>query len=360
MESNQIQFSHSYYDKSNEEFSFRIDGTKHEVANSIVRGIKYVPSVGFDTHEMTIYANTLDNSKTHNDLLKERLNLIPLHFNRQEIEAPYQRNQYIFSLDKKNTTKDTILATTKDITVYDFEGNIVSDEMHRHIFPQNPNTQDYPLIGYLCPNPYDTQSGDQLSFQTTASLGIGKTHAMYDPAAAPAHSFVVDESRVPEDATINQRKRYAILDKHNEATAFHIRLESINGWKPWEIIERSITEMIKITEDLKNESISVVDNDAHRVRLNVSRREQGHLHVLRKIALMRERKSHEQGSSLPRVRYMGINIPHQTVEQALVECTVEDLDSSISDIHEIIDATVSYLKELRDKYTQFVQKLELN
>ena len=356
MNSNTIQFSEWSYNSTLEELTFRVDGTKAPVINGIVQTMKnYIPSVGFNTDEMIIYKNTLENGKIHNDLLQERLKLIPLHFNRSEIEEPYQKNKYTFTLHKKNTTNDSIYVTTHDIYIYDFEGNLMSKEFHERIFPKNPITGDYVLIGYLQPNEYNTDNGDEVSFRLNASLGTGKDHTMYEPVSAPRSHFIIDENKAPTDVRPIYRKQYYIKDEEGDASAFGVGLESINGWKPWEIVERSFDELVYLLDSLKNDTIEIIHEEEKRVRLISTRLEQRHLRILQKMSIVQERQSYVKGTQLPKIRYMGINIPHQTVEKAFVEYTAEDLSTNITDMHDLIDNTKSYIMNCKQMFCQFYE-----
>lgn len=156
-----------------------------------------IPNVGFYFDPHDIHRNDI-NIKTntgvlHNEFLAHRISLIPLCFDENEI-GTFDSSQYNFVLNKKNTTASVIHVTSKDIEVFDKEGNAVPSHVREKIFPASHVTKDHILITKLKPNLYDTQHGDEIDIECVASVNTAKTHSRWSPVSQCSLMNVVDQS----------------------------------------------------------------------------------------------------------------------------------------------------------------------
>ena len=226
-----------------------------------------IPNVGFyfdpyDTHrqDIDIKSNT---GVLHNEFLAHRISLIPLCFDENEI-ASFDSTQYKFVLKKKNTSVTMINVTSQHIEVFDKDGNPLSDAMHRKIFPANTTTKDHILITKLKPNLYDTQHGEEIDIECTATVNIAKTHSRWSPVSQCSFMNVVDptaaESALAKKqndnnhANIDDLKsrfetlevfRYFKKNKYDEPCEFLFTIESECRLRPTYLFFKALTILEK-------------------------------------------------------------------------------------------------------------------
>ena len=126
---------------SNKNLLFTLSGVNHSIANAIRRTIvSDIPTVIFRT---TPYAENKasfvkNSTKYHNEILKNRLSNIPVHFKMSNldefynIEISYIDNllktkkileNYLLEVNVNNTTDSMITVSTGDFKIFDKEAN---------------------------------------------------------------------------------------------------------------------------------------------------------------------------------------------------------------------------------------------
>jgi len=210
---------------------FELHDIELALSNSLRRIIlSEIPNVGirFDQNneadqDVDIKENTCP---LHNEMLSHRLSQIPICFHPNEI-LNFQKTNYLFEINKKNTTNEIMLVTTDDITIYDVDGKPYPDSLKRRLFPHDLITDEPILITKLKPNLFDKENGDALYLHTYATSGIAsmKSGAGFSPVSLCTFKNKVDEAiaaetfqKMTKDMTPEKkeeaRKKFDTLDKY--------------------------------------------------------------------------------------------------------------------------------------------------
>ena len=182
---------------SKNKLKFKIKDVDVSIVNSLRRIILSeipCPAFYFDTYDqenkhIIILKNT---NVLHNEFLSHRISLIPLYFDKEQIENFDKYADYKFVINKKNTSNDVISITTHDFEIYDESGAKKPDSFREYIFPKNNITEDYIIITKLRPNLYDNTKGEELHVECKPSIGIAKQHARWSTVSQCAYFNTVD------------------------------------------------------------------------------------------------------------------------------------------------------------------------
>lgn len=160
--------------KYNNKISFKIQNIDKSIVNGLRRIILCeIPIIAFNTKDINVINNT---NVFNNEFIANRISLIPPYFNKKET---YNYQDYIFKINKKNTTNKNISVTSGDIEIYDKNNKKLEKEFSKRIFPINNITGDSILILILKPNKYDIQNGEEINIEFKGSLDIAKTHSRW-------------------------------------------------------------------------------------------------------------------------------------------------------------------------------------
>jgi DNA-directed RNA polymerase subunit L len=252
--------------------TFDINDAELSIINSLRRIIlSEVSTVAFAFDPLTdnnpdIKIN-VNKSALHNEFLGHRLSLLPICFDKSEIDE-FNPDDYKFVIKMKNTSDDILRVTTNNIKIYNSKGELYSPELHQRLFPKNHLTKDYILITRLRPNIYHPENGEELDIEMRASHSIAKMHSRWSPVSCCTFFNQVDqkvyEEKLEEKYASferplsntekeNVKKRFDTLDKYrcykvnkyNEANAFHFKIESECGLKPNDIFEIAIGVLLQ-------------------------------------------------------------------------------------------------------------------
>lgn len=252
---------------------FIIDDVDVAVVNSLRRIIvSEIPNIAFEhvikySERVNIIENT---TSLHNEFLKQRLSLIPINFDVEDI-LEFDESRYKFIIKAANKTgSDIIYITSQDIDVYRDDKLLSKDEMER-IFPADP---DYIPITVLKPNIFDKENGDVLHIEMRANLDIpaSPNGAGYMITSVCAFRNVIDHAKADEefrklggdkadkisrsDFDTTTRKRYYIKNKYDEPASFLFFLESEYPRIPTQyIIFRGFHIMISKINDIRESFI---------------------------------------------------------------------------------------------------------
>lgn len=199
---------------------FQVDDLDISVLNAARRILlSEIPNVAFafdpkaPKNDIMVHENTC---ALHNEFLAHRFSLIPICLTAEEIEN-YNPEQYKFVLKKKNTGRDIIRVTSKDIEVFREDGTKLDEKKRDQIFPADPITKDYIYITKLKPNLYDPSKGEEVHLEAFASVDIARHHSRWSPVSKIACPNVLDEAAVQEAAkTVDpaDKNSFETLDKY--------------------------------------------------------------------------------------------------------------------------------------------------
>jgi DNA-directed RNA polymerase subunit D len=242
------------------------------IVNSLRRVIlSEIPNVAiaFDAYhpeesDITFVKNT---TSLHNEFMGLRISLIPLHLSRTEIEN--WDDTYSFVINVHNTSNATIDVTSKDIQVFDKNGDKVSSSVRDRIFPPNHLTKDYIVITKLKPNLYNKEKGEHFHVEFKARKGIAKTHARWCTVSLCTYQNKVDEKAANQalqlalanagnedkNKVLNrfetlEKYRYFVKNSYDEPSAFVFKMESECNLKPSEVLTIAFDVLIEKLQNI--------------------------------------------------------------------------------------------------------------
>jgi len=233
--------------KNASSITFNINDIDVSVVNALRRVIlSNIENVAFKFEEkydkdITITDNT---SALHNEIMKQRLSLLPINLTDDEILG-FNKYNYKFVIDVVNKTNDLLDITTKDIQIFDKNNNTYPKAFVERVFPANPFTKDHILLTKLKPNLFNNEKGGKFKMEGYANKYTASTHAGYSMVSKAVYENVVDEelaekefekkyNNLNETEKAKQRKSFETLDKFRyfkmnefkEPTQFKFKIDS--------------------------------------------------------------------------------------------------------------------------------------
>jgi DNA-directed RNA polymerase subunit L/DNA-directed RNA polymerase alpha subunit len=273
--------------------SFELQHIPIYLANSLRRVLSSrIPIITFDdTFYEDISLRTIQIKKNtgvlHNEFLSHRLSLIPINMNNNNLKISTKfnidsgkrdyilnENSPIFTLKKKNDYSNTPV----DVLSSDI---ISSIEANNNYFNTDPFTNEFILINKLN---YRDSDFEELDITLKPTIGIGSTHARYDPTGTVTYQFKNDKSKFDNiiskkikyfekekqiknnnsndklsESEINAiKKNFNLLDKERVyfkdnlgiANVFEMSVESIGFMTPDQIIQRGLFMLSLLLDDI--------------------------------------------------------------------------------------------------------------
>ena len=295
---------------SNEELHFTLSGDdKYGLDKSIVNGIRRtllndIPAVAFRVAEnlpkdITIVTNT---GQLHNEMLSQRISLIPLYINPEE----YMKD-YLFELKVKHDNSEMFkFVTAENFNIYPLKSDIQKqiDELKKeenyeeinsllekieleNYDLKNPiskkqkdsifrpyefrNKKHYSLITEL-KNTNDEDLSQEIHLYGSPSISTCKENSAFQAVSCATYSFVIDESLVEtiikdrikheniktEDIEsfrtkliLNEAEKYYYRDFENEPFRYNFRIKSLHNNNSSELFIKSIDLLISKCDNLK-------------------------------------------------------------------------------------------------------------
>lgn len=324
---------------------FTVSNVDVSVVNSIRRTIlSDVHTVAFhfdarrsENPDINILVNE---TPLHNEFLSQRLGMVPIHFQSQEI-ADWNKDDYTFEIDQTNDGKSFKDITTEHINV---KRRGVPVDGSR-LFPRNSLTGDFIIITKLPPVKSDG-SLTVLKVELTASKGCGKTHCCFSPTSVctfmnrivEGELYKLAEARYVEDnAQVAEKeqllKQFKVIDgqreyyknEYGEACQFDFKLESECALKPHEIFQHAIDILIRrisaVRERFATRDINVKSIGEETFEVKVD----GESHTLGNLLQSLIYNEHIRGRGGDEISFIGYNVPHP-----LAELVVFKLRSSLT------------------------------
>ena len=169
------------FQKKDNKITFIVDEIDVSIMNSIRRIILAdIPNVAFDFQPYDFEekrVNIIENTcSLHNEIILQRLSMIPLKFDENEIHN-FETTKYKFRLKKVNNTNKMMNVTTEHIEIYDDKDKKYPEKFIKKIFPKNKLSGDYILLTKLKPNLFDKDKGDIIDITMMASKKTAKEYA---------------------------------------------------------------------------------------------------------------------------------------------------------------------------------------
>lgn len=266
-------------------YHFTLSGVNVSIANGLRRIIlSEIPTVVFNTdnyldENCKIMANTF---RIHNEIIKQRLGCIPIHSTSLD-ELP---GKYVMELDVSNDTDAIMFVTTEHFRIRNKNnGHYLTEEATRRIFPMNPLTQGYVILGRLRPKMADNIPGEQLKLECEFSVSTARVSSMFNVVSTCTYSNTIDTvdadrgwaeqkkkmlegkdasmTDVLEDVEF-QKKNFYLLDaqKYFIKDSFDFTIETVGVYENRDIVKKGLMVLQNKFIDLINlidaENVTIV------------------------------------------------------------------------------------------------------
>tara|TARA_Y100001970_G_scaffold294318_1_gene450459 strand:+ start:10658 stop:11842 length:1185 start_codon:yes stop_codon:yes gene_type:complete len=191
------------FEKKDNKITFNVKDIDVSIMNSIRRVILAdIPNVAFDFQPYDFDKKSVDiienTCSLHNEIILQRLSMIPLKFDENEIHN-FEPSKYKFSLKKINNTNKMMNVTTEHIDIYDENNKKYNEKFIRKIFPKNKLSGDFILITKLKPNLFDKNKGDVLEINMLATKKTAKDYAGFGYVSQCVYFNVVDKDNAQKE-----------------------------------------------------------------------------------------------------------------------------------------------------------------
>ncbi len=256
--------------------SFRLYDIDVSLANALRRIIlSEIHTVVFKTDNIdnptcVIHENT---SRLHNEILKQRLGCIPIHFKENLFGKKDDLklvNHYVMELDVTNDTDNLMFITTEHFKIKNKEtGKYMAESEVAKIFPKNELTGYYIDFARLRPKMSDIIIGEKIKLTCEFSMGDARENSMYNVVSKCSYGNTIDQaakeeawskyrSKISEDATEEeiqfQKKNFDILDaqRYYVKDSFDFVIQSVGVYDNIEIVKYGCMVMQHKFVDLIN------------------------------------------------------------------------------------------------------------
>jgi DNA-directed RNA polymerase alpha subunit len=256
--------------------SFRLYDIDVSLANALRRIIlSEIHTVVFMTDNVenstcVIHENT---SRLHNEILKQRLGCIPVHFKENIFGKKDDLklvNNYVMELDVINNTENLMFVTTEHFKIKNkTTGKYMSENEVAKIFPKNKLTEYYIDFARLRPKVSDIVVGEKIKLSCEFSMGNARENSMYNVVSKCSYGNTIDQvakeeawdkyrSKLNEDVTEEeiqfQKKNFDILDaqRYYVKDSFDFVVQSIGVYDNIEIVKYGCMVMQHKFVDLIN------------------------------------------------------------------------------------------------------------
>ena len=194
-------------DNKDDILRFTLSGVNVSIANAVRRTIlSDIPILVFKTtpyeeNKANISVNT---SRLNNEILKQRLSCIPIHF--KDIEN-FPIKNYQLEVNMENNTDTVLFVTTKDFLIKDITTDkYLSEAKTNEIFPPDDYTGYYIDFVRLRPKLSEQLPGEKIHLTCEFSIGTAKEDGMFNVVSACSYGFTPDLDKI--DAELAKKKQF--------------------------------------------------------------------------------------------------------------------------------------------------------
>ena len=241
---------------NNNEFSltFTLENCDVSVANALRRIIvSDVNQYVFRTfpHSENRAEFTVNTTRLHNEILKQRLGCIPIHHLHTVDGFANEYKNYVVEVDVKNETDTIRYVTTEDFKVKkakaiekksgDADDDVVYQYLPeatvRKIFPPDAISGEYIEFARLLPNlsSSNSNSGEALAFTCTLEISNAKFDGMYNVAHTCAYNCTPDAKEIDKQWRAKEKLMREGLESSLPAGSIEEVVE--NAKKNWELLD---------------------------------------------------------------------------------------------------------------------------
>lgn len=244
-------------------YYFTLSGIDVCIANAVRRIIlSEIPInvIHTETHEANQCAISINTTRLHNEILKQRLSSIPICIK----DLGLLPDKYILEVDVINETDNIMYITSGDFRIKNkATGNYLTKEETARIFPANPITNFHIDFARLRPKISDSIPGEQLKLVADFSISNARDNSMYNVVSKCAYGNSPDKAKISsawEDVKIKldaegateteisfQKKNYMLLDAQRQfiPNSFDFVIQTLGIYDNRELVQMSCSILQK-------------------------------------------------------------------------------------------------------------------
>ena len=243
----------NYNNNKEQQFTFTLESCDVSIANAIRRIIlSDINQYVFKTfpHAENRANFTVNTTRLHNELLKQRLGCIPIHHLHTMDGFQNDYKNYVVEVDVKNDTDTIRYVTTEDFkvkkaknieksggsiddddTVYDY----LSESAVQKIFPPDSISGQYIEFARLLPKlSSNATGGEALAFTCTLEISNAKFDGMYNVAHTCAYNCTPDEKEIEKQWKVKEK---ALREGFESSSSSSISEQLAHAKKNWELLD---------------------------------------------------------------------------------------------------------------------------
>lgn len=199
------------------DLAFTLENADLSIANALRRTIlSKIGTVIFKTtpHEENNCVIIKNNTRLNNEILKQRLSCIPIHYLHNVSDE--DRDDMIMELNVENTSSEYRMVTSRDFRIKrKSTGQYMDEETIRAVFPPSKivleRTGKEYFIDFVKLRPKISDiPGEHIHLTCTFSWGDASEDGMYNAVSTCSYGFTKDEARIPAEY---QKKREELEQK---------------------------------------------------------------------------------------------------------------------------------------------------
>lgn len=239
-------------------FTFTLENCDVSIANSIRRVVvsdinQYVFRIFPHSENRADF--TMNTTRLHNEILKQRLGCIPIHHLHTIDGFGNDYKNYVVEVDVKNDTDAIRYVTTEDFKVKkikvvektsrrsqdedadDVSYDYLPEAVVRKIFPPDEISGEYIEFARLLPNisSSNASSGEALAFTCTLEISNAKFDGMYNVAHTCAYKCSPDVKEIDKQWRAKEKLMREGLESSLSASSIEEVVE--NAKKNWELLD---------------------------------------------------------------------------------------------------------------------------
>ena len=256
--SNRIPIIAQHNNNNERSLTFTLEKCDVSIANSIRRVVvSEINQYVFRTfpHSENRADFTMNTTRLHNEILKQRLGCIPIHHLHTIDGFGNEYKNYVVEVDVKNDTDAIRYVTTEDFKVKkikvvektsrrsqdedadDVSYDYLSEAVVRKIFPPDEISGEYIEFARLLPNlsSSNASSGEALAFTCTLEISNAKFDGMYNVAHTCAYKCSPDVKEIDKQWRAKEKVMREGLESSLSAGSIEEVVE--NAKKNWELLD---------------------------------------------------------------------------------------------------------------------------
>ena len=251
----------SQIEEDGDVYKFTLSDIDVSIANALRRTIlSEIPInvIHTETHEENQCTISINTTRLHNEIMKQRLSSIPIHMTDLDILP----GKYVLEVDVINETDNIMFITSGDFRIKNKEnGNYLTKTETDKIFLANALTKHYIDFARLRPKISDSIPGEQLKLSADFSISNAKHNSMFNVVSKCAYGNTPDKVKIsesweiiktkletegsPSEDIAFQKKNYILLDAQRQfvPNSFDFIIQTLGIYENKELVKKACAIM---------------------------------------------------------------------------------------------------------------------